>query len=93
MNPSLANDLRIFVQKKVQSGEFSSVEAVVEAALKKLWEQETPGPEELIDHEFLEFCAREGDDDVTLEEVLQATSKIPGSMSQAIIEEARADRI
>jgi putative addiction module CopG family antidote len=93
MNASLSNDLKVFVQKKVQSGEFSSEEAVVEAALRKLREQEAPGLEDLIDHEFLEFCAREGDDNVTLEEVLQATSKIPGSMSRAVIEEERADRI
>jgi Arc/MetJ-type ribon-helix-helix transcriptional regulator len=93
MNASLSNDLKIFVQKKVQSGEFPSEEAVVEAALKKFWEQDGRGLEELIDQEFLEYCAREGDDDITLEEVLQATSRIPGSMSQAIIEEERADRI
>jgi Arc/MetJ-type ribon-helix-helix transcriptional regulator len=93
MNASLSNDLKLFVPKKVQSGEFASEEAVVEAALKTLWEQEAAGPEELIDYEFLEYCAREDDDDVTLQEVLQATSKIPGSMSRAIIEEERADRI
>jgi Arc/MetJ-type ribon-helix-helix transcriptional regulator len=93
MIASLSNDLEIFVQRKVQSGEFLSEEAVVEAALKKFREQDARGLEDLIDQEFLEYCAREGDDNITLEEVFQVTSKIPGSMSQAIIEEERAERI
>jgi hypothetical protein len=93
MNAFLPNDLRIFVQSKVQSGEFPSEEVVMEAALKQFRDQKALDLEEFIDHEFLEFCAREGDDNVTLEEVLQATSDIPGSMSGAIIDEERADRI
>jgi Arc/MetJ-type ribon-helix-helix transcriptional regulator len=93
MDTPLKNDLKDFVRKKVQSGQFPSEEAVVEAALKRFQEEEAPGPEGLVDHEFVEFCAREGDDRVLLEEVLEATSKIPGSMARAIIEEERADRI
>ena len=48
--------------------------------------------EELIDLEFEAFCAREGDEDVTLDEVRKATESIPGSMAEAIIEDERADR-
>jgi hypothetical protein len=48
--------------------------------------------EDLIDLEFEAFCAREGDENVTLEEVRRATASIPGSMAEAIIEEERADR-
>ena len=48
--------------------------------------------EELLDLEFEAFCAREGDENVTLDEVHKATSSIPGSMAQAIIDEERADR-
>ena len=48
--------------------------------------------EELLDLEFEAFCAREGDENVTLDEVRKATSSIPGSMAQAIIEDERADR-
>jgi putative addiction module CopG family antidote len=92
MNVFLKNDLKNFVRKKVQSGEFPSEQAVVEAALKRLQDQETSALDNLIDHEFVEFCCREGDDSVTLDEVLRATSTIPGSMAQAIIEEERADR-
>jgi hypothetical protein len=55
-------------------------------------EQEASSLDRLIDHEFVEYCGREGDDSVTLEQVLQATSKIPGSLAQAIIDEERADR-
>jgi putative addiction module CopG family antidote len=92
MNVSLNNDLKDFVRKKVRSGEFPSEEAVVEEALKRLQDQEAPALDGLIDHEFVEFCDREGDESVTLDEVLKATSTIPGSMAQAIIEEERADR-
>jgi hypothetical protein len=48
--------------------------------------------EELLDLEFEAFCSREGDENVTLDEVRKATSSIPGSMAQAIIDEERADR-
>ena len=92
MNIPVTNDLKDFVREKVQSGEFPSEEAVVEAALKDLREQETPALEDLFDHEFLEFCEREGDDSVTINEVLRATSTIPGSMAETIIEEERAER-
>jgi putative addiction module CopG family antidote len=92
MHVSLNNDLKEFVREQVQSGRFPSAEAVVEAALEQFRDQEAPGLEALIDHEFVEFCSREGDDRVTLEAVLQATSTIPGSMAQAIIEGERADR-
>jgi putative addiction module CopG family antidote len=92
MNVSLPHDLESFVRRKVQSGEFPSDEAVVRAALKRLQECETQPLQSIIDHEFVEFCDREGDDNVTLDEVLRATSTIPGSMAQVIIEEERADR-
>jgi hypothetical protein len=51
-----------------------------------------PTLEDLMDHEFIAYCAREAGDDVTLEEVLEATSKIKDSMARVIIEEERADR-
>jgi Arc/MetJ-type ribon-helix-helix transcriptional regulator len=92
MRLSLKKNLKDFVREKVRSGEFPSEEAVVEAALEQRRDRETPDLERLIDHEFVAYCAREGDDRITLEEVLKATSKIPGSMSQVIIEEERAER-
>lgn len=49
-------------------------------------------PEDLVDHEFIAYCTREADDSVTLEEVLEATSKIKDSMARVIIEEERAER-
>ena len=55
-------------------------------------DQPTPTLEELIDLEFEAYCACEGDEAVTLDEVLKATASIPGSMAEAIIEE-RAERI
>jgi hypothetical protein len=51
-----------------------------------------PTLDDFIDHEFIAYCEREGDESVTLEEVLEATSKIKDSMARVIIEEERADR-
>jgi hypothetical protein len=48
--------------------------------------------EELLDLEFEAFCAREGDEAVTLDEVRKATASIPGNMAEAIIEDERAER-
>ena len=92
MNVSLNTDLKDFVQRKVLSGEFPSEEAVVEAALKFFQHQESLILRRLIDNEFVEYCGREGDDNVAFDDVLKATSKIPGTMSQAIIEVERAER-
>jgi putative addiction module CopG family antidote len=98
MNVSLTDELKEFVQKKIQSGQYRSEEAVIEAALKRLRDQEdetrktVPTVDELIDQEFVEYCAREADDGVNLEEVLEATSAIKDSMARVIIEEERADR-
>ena len=98
MNVSLTDELKDFVQKKIETGQYPSEEAVIKAALKRLRDQEyekgktVPTLDDLIDHEFVEYCARENDDDVTLEEVLQGTSSIKDSMARVIIEEERADR-
>jgi hypothetical protein len=48
--------------------------------------------EGLLDLEFEAFCAREGDEDVTLDRVREATASIPGSMAEAVVEDERADR-
>jgi hypothetical protein len=48
--------------------------------------------EDLIDLDFEAFCAREGDDSVSLQQVREATSKIPGCMAETIIEDDRAER-
>ena len=98
MNVSLTDELKDFVQKKIETGQYSSEEAVIEAALKRLRDQEyekgktVTTLDDLIDHEFVEYCARENDDDVTLEKVLEGTSSIKDSMARVIIEEERADR-
>ena len=91
MNVKLNRDLAGFVRDKVRSGQFRSEDAVIEAALAQLQSEEAPGLEAMIDDEFEAYCAREGDDRISLEEVLEATASISGSMAQAIIDE-RADR-
>jgi putative addiction module CopG family antidote len=99
MNVSLTDELNDFVRKKIQNGQYPSEDAVVEAALKRLRDQEdesskkAPTLEDLIDREFVEYSVREADDRVTLEEVLEATSTIKESMARVIIDEERADRL
>ena len=98
MNVSLTDELKDFVQKKIETGQYPSEEAVIEAALNRLRDQEyekgktVPTLDDLIEHEFVEYCARENNDDVTLEEVLEGTSSIKDSVARVIIEEERADR-
>jgi Arc/MetJ-type ribon-helix-helix transcriptional regulator len=86
-----------FVQRKVKNGQYPSEEAVIEAALRQLRDQDeqrktVPTLDDLIDHEFVEYCARQAGDGVTLDEVLEVTSTISDSMARVIIEEERADR-
>ena len=98
MNVHLSEESRRFVRQKVENGQFPSEEAVIEAALTRLRDQENgvritvPTVDDLIDHEFVTYCDREADESVTLEEVLAATSVIKDSMARVIIEEERADR-
>ncbi len=97
MNVSLSNDLRNFVRKKVESGDFPSEEAVLQEAVRRFQQEEQPGPgceekamaEDLIDHQAIRYCAREleGKDVPSIEEVRRFLAKIPGSMAQAVIEE------
>lgn len=44
--------------------------------------------EDLIDHEFIAYCATQADDSVSLDAVRQALSKIPGSL----VDDIRAER-
>jgi Arc/MetJ-type ribon-helix-helix transcriptional regulator len=95
---SLNSEFNDFVWKKIESGQYPSEEAIVEAALKRLRDQESVSRttaltlDDLIDHEFVEYCAREADVGVTLEQILEGTSIIKDSMARVIIEEERADR-
>lgn len=43
--------------------------------------------EELLDTDYLRYCEENADDSITLEEVRQALSKIPGSMASDFISE------
>ncbi|SIO06637.1 hypothetical protein SAMN05444166_2275 [Singulisphaera sp. GP187] len=93
MSLPLTSDLKRWVEKKIETGQYPSEEAVMVAALKAMKVRESnPALEDLIDLEFEAYCAREGDDSITLDEVLAATAKIPGSMAEAIIEDERAER-
>ena len=71
---------------------------MIEEALKRYHDQDEGRKtartlDDFVDHEFVEYCAREADDSVTMDEVLQATSTIEESMARVIIEEERADRV
>ena len=88
MNVPLTDDLKDFVQKKVQSGAFLSEEAVLQEAVRRLRDEDAT-PKDPIDWEAIESCSREveGKDVPSIEEVRQRLSKISGSMAQAVIEE------
>ena len=98
MNVSLTDELKDFVRRKIENGQYHSEDAVIEAALNRFWDQEDecrkkgPAIDDFIDREFLEYCAREADEIATLEEVLEATSTIKESMARSIIEDERTDR-
>jgi putative addiction module CopG family antidote len=97
MNILLTDDMKDFVKHKVKSGQYSSEQAMIEAALKRLRDLDesaraAPTLDDLIDHDFVEYCEREADATGTIEEILEATSVINDSMSRVIIQEERADR-
>jgi putative addiction module CopG family antidote len=79
MNVSLTDELKEFVRRKIEKGEYHSEEEVIEAALKQFRDGEGevrktgPALDDFIDHDFVAYCAREADDSVTLDEVLKAT--------------------
>jgi putative addiction module CopG family antidote len=103
MNVSLTDELKDFVQKKVESGDFPSEEAVLQEAVRRFHQEDQNGGhagnaegatlDDLTDWEAIASCAREveGKDVPSIDEVRQMLSKIPGSMAQAVIEE-REDR-
>jgi hypothetical protein len=70
---------------------------VIAAALMQLRDQDedrktVPTLDDSIDHEFVEYCARQADASETLDEVLQATPTIKDSVARVIIEDERAER-
>ena len=95
MDIRLNRDLEGFVRDKVRSGQFLLRGRGHRGPARQAPEREdmVRGLEAMIDHEFeAVFLAREGDDRISLEEVLEAAAEIPGSMAQAIIDDERADR-
>jgi putative addiction module CopG family antidote len=62
MNISLTDELKDFLQRKIEDGEYPSEVAVIEAALKRFREQDNRSTntvstiDDLIDHEFVEYC-------------------------------------
>ena len=93
MNEGFNDDWEARVDDQDAPSHAIAESAVMQTASTSLCGKESrPEADQLIDLEFVEYCSREGDDTITLEEVREATSKIPGSMAQFIIEEERAER-
>lgn len=94
MNVELSEETKRWIEQQVAMGVFPTPETAIEAAIRS-YRAEGNGQHEddLIDHEIAETYAREleGQEIPTLEEVRKALSKIPGSMSKAVIED-REDR-
>ncbi len=97
MDVTLTIELREFVRRKVQSGDFPTEEAVLQEALRRFCREDQRGTDTglgseskaAVDHEAIAYCTREleGREIPSVEEVRRMLSKIPGSMSQAVIEE------
>ena len=97
MNVALTDELKDFVQSKIRDGQYPTAEAVIVAALNRFRDQDDNRKpmatlDDFVDHEFVEYCANEADDAVTMDEVLDATAAIKDSMARVIIEDERADR-
>jgi putative addiction module CopG family antidote len=102
MNVTLTDEMKSFLQKKVESGAFPSEEAVIQEAVRRFRQEDQAGghanngkntaEEELIDYEAIDSSEKEADDSITLEAVRAATSKIKDSMSRVVVEEERAER-
>ena len=102
MNVTLTDEMKSFVQKKVESGAFPSEQAVLQEAVRRFRQEdqagghadngETAAEVDLIDDEAIASCEKEADDSITLEAVRAATSKIKDSMARVVIEEERAER-
>ena len=54
-------------------------------------EETLESPEDGEDLDFLEYCRAEGDPSISLDSVRQALAKIPGTMTQACIDERDED--
>jgi Arc/MetJ-type ribon-helix-helix transcriptional regulator len=102
MNVTLTDEMKYFVQKKVESGAFPSEEADLQEAVRRFRQEDQAGghadngekstEEDLIDYDAITSCEKEADDSITLEAVRIATSKIKDSMARVVIEEERAER-
>lgn len=88
MTITLTGEILEFVQQQVACGRYPSEQAVVEAGLRRLRRVDdcNDDPDDWIDHDAIEYARREteGKEIPTLEEVLEITSKIPGSMAEEV---------
>ena len=98
MNVSLTDELRDFVRRKVEDGEYPSELAVIEAALKRFREQDKRRGTQcrqsttLSTTSLSNIALREGDEEVTLDEVLRGDVDDQRLDGRVIIEDERADR-
>ena len=102
MKTTLTDEMKSFVQKKVESGAFPSEEAVLQQAVRRIRQEDRAGghadngeraaEEDLIDYRAIAAYEKETEDTITLEAVRVSTSEIKDSMARVVIEEERAER-
>ncbi len=102
LNITLSPEIEKLVQKKVEEGAYKNVDAFFEHAARQTLlgnkaSAETDLPELsyedvedlLVEQPVLDYYTRDADDNVTLDDVRNILSKIPGSLSDDIIEGRR----
>ena len=98
MNNTRSHEVEKLVKEKVEGGEYKSADAFFEQAARQALQEgkdsaETSGSapsyddveDLLVDQRTLGYYSRDADDRVTLDEVRQILSEIPGSLADDII--------
>jgi len=99
LNITLSPEIEKLVQKKVAEGEYKNADAFFEHAARqtllgnKTSAETTSAPsyddveDLLVEQQALDYYTRDADNGVTLNDVRNILSKIPGSLSDDIIED------
>lgn len=102
LNITLSPEIEQLVQKKIEEGAYKNVDAFFEHAARQTLLGNPPHAESghssvsyddvedlLVGQPALDYYTRDADDSVTLDSVRNILSKIPGSLSDEIIEGRR----
>ncbi len=98
MSITLSPEIEQLIKKKVEGGEYQSADAFFEYAARQALLKGKDSAENrgsapsyddvedlLVDQRMLDYYSRDADDRVTLDEVRQILSEIPGSLADDIL--------